>query len=261
MTTNLLIIDPQYDFCDQEGSLYVTGAAADCGRIELLIANNMANINDILVTMDAHPDFHIGHPIWFKNSRGEHPNPFSQIRLDGTAFIDQNDTEWQVTCEHTHDYTVNYLKIVKEHTVWPYHCVDGTIGSSLSINDGLQVWAKTQMAVPVLLRKGQSPFTECYSAIKDVTGRLTDISETILTSISKADKTIVCGEASSHCVAATVRDILRTSPEFAKKLIILSNCMSHVTGFRAVAENFFNQMREANVQVSTTDEISGNLRS
>lgn len=56
----LLIIDPQIDF-HPGGSLAVTGANEDSARIAQLIAANVDEIDEIIVTLDTH---HVSIPNW-----------------------------------------------------------------------------------------------------------------------------------------------------------------------------------------------------
>ena len=55
MRTQLLIIDPQNDFCDIEGAaLPVAGANEDLKRLAGLIDSNASRIGGITVTLDSH---------------------------------------------------------------------------------------------------------------------------------------------------------------------------------------------------------------
>jgi hypothetical protein len=82
MTKNvqLLIIDPQNDFCDPErGSLFVKGADEDMRRLAGFIRENGKLINDIYVTLDSHHLIHVAHPIYWRNKEGIHPPPLTPI--------------------------------------------------------------------------------------------------------------------------------------------------------------------------------------
>ncbi len=50
MKLDLLIIDPQMDFCSPDGSLFVPGADKDCERAATMIRRLIPKINDIHVT-------------------------------------------------------------------------------------------------------------------------------------------------------------------------------------------------------------------
>src|SRR4030095_17235716 len=76
----LLVIDPQVDFCDpQRGSLYVPGAEHDMNRLAAMIRRLKDKLDDIHVTLDSHHLIHIAHPIFWKDSHGQHPAVFTRI--------------------------------------------------------------------------------------------------------------------------------------------------------------------------------------
>ena len=59
----LLVIDPQVDFCDPNGSLFVKGADADMKRLATMVRENINLIERINITLDSHQYVHIAHPI------------------------------------------------------------------------------------------------------------------------------------------------------------------------------------------------------
>ena len=70
-TTQLLVIDPQNDFCDLPAShrragstpsLPVAGAHADMQRLAAFIRAQGGQIDAITVTLDSHQRFDIAHP-------------------------------------------------------------------------------------------------------------------------------------------------------------------------------------------------------
>mgnify|MGYP003665380095 CR=1 FL=1 len=79
MKIHLLIIDPQNDFCNPNGSLYVPGADEDVKRLAGLVHRMKDKIDDIHVTLDSHRKVDIAHPIWWKDASGAHPGPVAGI--------------------------------------------------------------------------------------------------------------------------------------------------------------------------------------
>ena len=74
--------------------------------------------------------------------------------------------------------------------------------------------------------KGMNNRTEMYSAllaeVEDRRDPSTGLNTELLLRLSSADHVIVCGQARSHCVNFTFRDILRYWPaNRASKLILL----------------------------------------
>ena len=59
----LFIIDPQFDFCDPSGTLFVPGANLDMVRLGDFINRNITKIDDIQVTLDSHHRVHVAHAI------------------------------------------------------------------------------------------------------------------------------------------------------------------------------------------------------
>ena len=56
-------------------------------------------------------------------------------------------------------------------------------------------------------------------------------------SLKLADKVIVCGEAISHCVNYTVRDLVAAWPmDRRQDLVILTDCSSPVPGYEKIGE-------------------------
>ena len=74
----LFIIDPQNDF-HVGGTLGVPGAHEDSARIADFIRSNTDAIDGIYVSLDSHHRLHIAHGVFWKNTEGEHPPPFTLI--------------------------------------------------------------------------------------------------------------------------------------------------------------------------------------
>ena len=65
----LLIIDPQVDFCDpNRGALYVPGAEQDMKRLAKMIGRLRDKLADVHVTLDSHHFIHIAHPIFWRDT-------------------------------------------------------------------------------------------------------------------------------------------------------------------------------------------------
>lgn len=67
------------------------------------------------------------------------------------------------------------------------------------------------------------------------------------------EKLVVCGQALSHCVNYTVRDIVEHWPkEEMGKITLLKDCASSVPGFEEAGEVFLKDMINAGVNVETS---------
>lgn len=63
MKIELLIIDPQNDFCNPNGSLYVPGAERDMQNLSNMVRRLKGKLADIHVTLDSHRRVDISHPL------------------------------------------------------------------------------------------------------------------------------------------------------------------------------------------------------
>ena len=75
----LLIIDPQNDFCDPQGTLFVPGAAEDMQRLASFIRSACGGLSEVVVTLDSHPSVAIERPTFWKRGDGQPVVPFTQI--------------------------------------------------------------------------------------------------------------------------------------------------------------------------------------
>src|SRR4051812_35881693 len=92
---HLILIDCQYDFCTptkQGGKLYVGGADDDIVRLADMVNRLGSRLDDIHITLDSHHFVHIAHPVWWKDSKGRHPDPFTLISTK-----DVEDGRWTTT--------------------------------------------------------------------------------------------------------------------------------------------------------------------
>jgi nicotinamidase-related amidase len=131
MNTHLLIIDPQNDFCDPQGALFVPGADQDAARLADLI-NRLGNkIDDIHTTLDSHRVIDVAHPIFWINSKGEHPQPFTIISKDDVV-----NGVWTTTNPAWRQRAIDYVTTLETNAryplcIWPPHCLIGTWGHAV----------------------------------------------------------------------------------------------------------------------------------
>jgi len=124
----LLVIDPQVDFCDPRGALYVPGAEKDMGRLAVMIRRLKSKIDDIHVTLDSHHTIHIAHPIFWKDSRGNHPPVFTNI-----SRADVENGVWTTTVPGLYRRALEYVRKLEQNgryelTIWNPHCLIGSPG-------------------------------------------------------------------------------------------------------------------------------------
>lgn len=97
-------------------------------------------------------------------------------------------------------------------------------------------------AVVQRLVKGQDPLSEMYGVVRPEYDTKGYINLDFLNKLEQYDRIVIAGEAKSHCVLESIRQILEyyeTRPEITQKIYILEDCMSSIPGFEAVTDQTF----------------------
>ncbi|MGL4982232.1 MAG: hypothetical protein ACRC4W_05185 [Treponemataceae bacterium] len=236
MSTALLIIDPQNDFCSPNGSLYVAGAQDDCKRLSTFIENNCAKIDEVYVSLDTHYFSHIFFKNFWKNKNNEQPTPFTTI-----SFNQIENQEWLPVDESLTDYVKAYTKKLALSnrytlTIWPEHCIHGSWGHAVeqSVQKTLlDCFEKNKSNKLEYIIKGVNPKTEHYSTFQaevvDPKDTTTQLNIQLLNKLDRYDTIYIAGQALSHCVLNTIIDMSEyISPE---KFILLDDCCSCIAGY------------------------------
>jgi nicotinamidase/pyrazinamidase len=277
---DLLIIDPQVDFCDPSGALFVPGADKDMERVASLIDKMGTKINKIHVTLDCHHLFDIAHGIFWRNSDGKNPDPFTIISnkdiVDGIWFpifqklptIDPDTGDFI----DARKYAKWYTKRLEEGgryplCIWPEHCLISNEGNNVMpiLFNALQNWEKNNNDNINFVSKGSNILTENYSVLQcevplpnDPT---TQLNTRFIEDIEKTDLCYICGEASSHCLKSSVEDLANNfnDDSYIKKLCLFedgtSPVISPVVDFPAIAQQFINDMKVRGMQVAKTTDF------
>lgn len=255
----LLIIDPEHDFCNPNGSLFVPGSPDDMDRLAVMVHRLKNKLSDIHVTLDSHHPIDIAHAAWFVDSAGNHPAPFSQITAS-----DMKDRVWMTTKPGAQKRTLTYLETLEAagrypHVIWPNHCIIGTEGTNVhpSVADALLEWTD-RFGWVNYVTKGSNPWTEHFSAVKaevpDPTDISTQINTNFIDTLERADVILLAGEAGSHCLANTCVDIADnfSDAKFVEKLVLLTDATSPVPSFKALQDNFIDALVKRGMKTSTT---------
>lgn len=262
MNIKFLIIDPQNDFADPSGSLFVKGADKDSERLAKLLGRLLPKIDSIHVTLDTHHFIDIAHPIFWMDGQGAHPQPFTQI-----TEADILTGKWRTTRTDYQIRATDYVKALETNgrytlTIWPPHCLIGQIGHNVvtPLMEVLTEWENTFATVDYVL-KGSNKWTEHYSAIKadvpDASDPSTQLNTQLLTQLQSADILAISGQALSHCVANTVRDMVEYLPKkMVSKMLLIKDTSSPVPGFEALAEQFLADMSACGMQIVKSTEFS-----
>lgn len=262
MRVELLIIDPQNDFCDSKGSLYVPGADKDMERLAVMVKIMALILDDIHITLDSHNFFDVAHPIFWKDSKGNNPAPFTIITKD-----DIKNGTWMTSLPSQQKKAQEYVSKLESNgryplCIWPPHCLIGSWGYGVfpSIFEAIKDWEK-RPAIVNYVTKGSNPFTEHYSAIKadvpDPADPSTGVNMNLVNILERVDFLLIAGEASSHCLAYTVRDLVEEfgNDDYVKKIIFLKDATSPVGGFEDLAAQFIVDMNAKGMQISNTIDI------
>ena len=259
MKTALLIIDAQYDFCNPKGSLFVPGAPDDVKKIAALITDHSEEIDAIFVTLDTHQVMDIAHPLFWEDAQGYTVAPFTLITPDA---IEKGKFRPRYDPEYVNLYFETLEKEGEfKHFIWPEHCLIGTPGAALdeTISDAILFWCHRNNKDYTAILKGQNPFTEHFGVFQAqvpiATDMATQLNTGFLNQLEAYDRILVTGEARSHCVATSVKQILNHAPLLVPKLVILTDCMSDVTNFGYLADPIFEAAKTAGALFSTADAL------
>lgn len=275
--TTLLIIDPQNDFCDlPEGwlgtdplrgvptapALPVPGAHADMLRLAALIDAGGGGIDRIVVTLDSHQRVDIAHPTFWQTGDGAAVTPFTAItaaQVRAGAYRPRDAAALPRALAY-----LDALEQAGRYTlmVWPVHCEIGSWGHNVhaAVRAAYNRWEERRLAVVQKVTKGENPWTEHYSALRaevpDAADDDTQLNTALIASLDQADRIVIAGEASSHCVKATVEHLAQHLPSRRlDKLVLLTDAMSPVTGFEAQAAAFLSDLRRQGACLATCADV------
>jgi len=260
--TQLLIIDPQNDFMDIGGAaLPVKGAGADMARLAAFIDAAGSRIGQITVTLDSHHSVGIERPAMWATADGGAVAPFTPI-----SAADVRAGKYRPRDADALPRVQAYLDALEaggRYTlmVWPVHCEIGTWGHNVedAVRAAYNRWEAAALRPVQKVFKGMNEWTENYSALQaevpDPQDPDTQLNEALIAQLDGADRIVIAGEASSHCVRATTEHLADNLPSRrVGKLVLLTDCMSPVSGFEAQADAFVANMRSRGAIVTTSGD-------
>ena len=262
-SVHLVVIDPQVDFCDPQGALYVKGAESDMTRLSRMVGRLSTKLDDIHVTLDSHRLIDVAHPIFWKDSTGRVPAPFTIITAR-----DVENGRWTPVLPSMMKRMLTYVQTLEANgryplCIWPPHCLIGSPGHCVvpELHHALQRWEQQRFALVDYVTKGSNPFTEHYSAIvadvPDPSDPGTQINTAFIKTLLDADIVAIAGEAGSHCLANTVRDVANNfgDDSYVKRLVLLEDATSPVPGFEPFQTDFIKEMKARGMQISNTQDF------
>ncbi len=255
-------IDVQQDFMDG-GALGVPGAMDDVGRMTRFLYEHMDKITDIAVSLDTHTPHQIFHPCWWEDENGCHPDPYTVI-----TSADLHAGKWSAPSDEgaSREYVEHLEQEAKKALcIWPYHCLEGTPGAAMEDRFAKMVYfhSVAKKSRPQRIQKGQDPLSEMYGIIRPEYDTKGYKNQALLDWLAAFDRIYVAGEAKSHCVLESVRQILEhyeLRPEVTEKIYILEDCMSSIPGYEEMTEETLENFAEKYhiKRVRSTDPVECN---
>ena len=259
MKNAFLIIDAQFDFCHPEGALFVPGAEQDVDRMANLIRKHADQIDHIAVTLDTHHVLDIAHPLFWHDATGKHPNPFTQITSD-----DVDSGQW--IARFSPEKANKYIRDLEAdgqftHFIWPEHCLVGSRGAALhdTLLNALKYWTSQCDRDYVAIQKGLYPLSEHFgifrAQVPDPSVPETQLNRALIADLARFETIYLMGEAKSHCVANSLKQILDFAPVLISKLVVVTDCMSDVTGLGYLGDPIYAEARGHKIRFMPSDAV------
>ncbi len=232
------------------------GAVDDTRRLCEFIYRNLDVITEIIPTLDTHIAAQIFHPIFWIDEAGEHPAPMTLIPFEAvqqgkwrvnpavakSLSVQSSQSDQAQTVEA---FALHYAKQLSENgkyplTIWPYHSMLGGVGHALvsAFEEACFFHNMVRRSQTRFEIKGDNPLTENYSILSpevltdDANQAIAQKNNRLIQHLLSFDAVIIAGQAKSHCVAWTVRDLLSeiqaVDPALAQKVYLLNDCTSPV---------------------------------
>lgn len=269
-------IDVQVGFCHPEASLFVPGAVEDTRRAIEWLYRNVGQVTQLFFSLDTHRMFQVFHPAWWEDAEGRHPAPLTPIFA-----AEVREGRWRAT-RHP-EASLEYVEALEAAgryvlTVWPYHTLLGGLSHALvpAMMEAALFHAAARRRQTHFEVKGTAELTENYSVLSPEVTELGGqavgaFNEAFFQRLLGFDRVYVFGQAKSHCVLSTLRDIQRHAEaadlSLLRRIFILEDAMSPVPAppveplpahldFPKVAEAAMADFEAAGMRrVRTTDDV------
>ena len=270
-------IDAQVAFCTPGASLFVPGAVEDTRRTVEWLYRNLERITGLYFSMDTHRAFQIFHPAWWVDREGRHPAPFTpitseEVRAGRWSPIShpKEALEYCRKLEATGKYVL---------TIWPYHALLGGLSHALeaTVMEAALFHGLVRRRQTHFETKGTHALTENYSVlspeVRELGGQTVgNFNAPFLKLLLEYDRVYVFGQAKSHCVLATLKDIReyiqQNDPSLAERIYVLEDAMSPVPpppidplppslDFPRIASEGIEEFRRAGFHIVKTSDAIG----
>lgn len=239
-------IDFQNDFMEN-GELGVPNSHKDVERVTKFLYRNFDKVTTIALSLDTHELHQLFHPSWWVDAEGNHPVPFTVITRE-----EVEKGKWMAVEKQQESlaYIIHLERLGKKQLlIWPYHCIEGTHGAALESQFSNMVHFHSVIRQSNIQKivKGQDPLSEMYGIIKPEYATTDSTNYAFLHSLLAYDKIVIAGEAKSHCVLESVRQIVEyydDKHELPSKIYLLDDCMSPIHGFEESTEHACKELQE-----------------
>jgi nicotinamidase-related amidase len=264
----LVLVDYQHDFVDPTGTLYVPGAREDVTRLLDWFYAHAPRITTVYASLDTHVPLQIFFNAWWQSPEtNTHPQPFTTISiadLDEGRWVPLFQPEWSRFYIHT-----LATQARKDLMIWPHHTMQGTLGQMLvaPLSEALAWHSAARVVDPVYVVKGLTRRTEYYgifgAEVPDPQDPTSGLNRALLDAVMQHDRVYIAGEARSHCVLETQRQLLAylaDRPDLISRLHFLTDCASSVQhptiDFEALATRELLLMQQQGARlVSSSDPL------
>ena len=263
-------IDYQNDFMDQpNATLGVAGALADAKRASDWLIKISPFLTSFYLTQDSHHVMDIAHPKWWKKNEGKGDNdPFVAPFTPITSAMLASGEIYPAMHKKT---SIEYVRNLEDqgefgHFIWPEHCIIGTEGHAFA-SDIQKAYAHYETSTGRFVNvvtKGSNPFTEHFGAfranIPQSNDPSTQVNQAFLQQLQSLDVMYFTGEARSHCVANSLRQLCDEVPTLLPKMVIITDGMSDVpgmpAGFMDNVQGIYDRAKSMGAQFAKFEEIT-----
>jgi len=262
MKSALIVIDAQNDFHDiASATLPVPGSVKDTERIAEFVRR--VNPHTIFASLDSHYSLDISHPAWWNKADGSPVDIFTLITandIKNGKYVPRIDPS----------RSLKYVEALEangefSHFIWPEHCLMGTPGQSLHpiFFSAIREWMNKNLRWVNFINKGVNPYTEHFGIFRANVplneDPSTQINQGVFQTLNAHDVVYLAGQARTHCVANSLRQMLQISPQLAPKIVVLEDCMSNVQGlpqdFYNFVDTLYDNAYKAGVQHMASDKV------
>jgi len=252
-------IDFQNDFLEN-GELAVPNSHKDVENTLRFLYENLEKITTIAISLDTHNAQQIFHPSWWVDQDGNHPEPYTIISEE-----DIRAGKWSAV--EKQEESLEYVHQLEQQgrmklCIWPFHCIEGTFGAALEgqFSNMIHFHSIARKSPIYKIVKGKDPLSEMYGIIKPEYDKNNYVNNELLQMMKGYDKIIMAGEAKSHCVLESLRQILehfQDDVDFTSRIYLLDDCMSSIPGFEEGTETSLKNFKNSyHINIVSSKELT-----